>query len=63
MESSAEMRFEQATEGLPAGKFRCCCGRVASLDNAMTVSPNPYAMPVCELCFDEWEAKTQETVK
>lgn len=56
MESAAEARMDEATAGLPDGKFRCCCGRIGDLDSANPVSANPYAMPVCDVCFGEWEA-------
>lgn len=31
----------------------CCCGRTCKLEKAKTLSPDPYAIPVCPTCFDQ----------
>lgn len=36
------------------GRFKCCCGRIFDLKDAETVSPDPYAIPICPTCFAEY---------
>lgn len=31
--------------------FTCDCGQSCKLNDAMTLSPDPYAIPVCYDCF------------
>jgi len=31
----------------------CCCGKQCRLDESETLSPNPYAIPVCPDCFEK----------
>ena len=55
LELCAEKRFDEITDGLPVGKFRCGCGRVSDLDDALPASSNPYSMPICGMCQkDKW---------
>lgn len=51
MENAAEMRLDEMTKGLTEGKFRCYCGEIDDLDNAMSESENPYSPPICGKCF------------
>ena len=52
MESSAERAYDEMYQG--DGKLKCCCGKIFEVDEGGTVSANPWAMPVCPHCFDEW---------
>lgn len=36
----------------------CGCGNKFKLEEGEIVSPDPYAIPVCESCFEEWFKKT-----
>lgn len=49
-EDVAEMALDKMTAGLPAGMFRCDCGRIASLDRAVAATPSPWSPPICEFC-------------
>lgn len=42
--------------------YRCSCGREFDLSEGTTLSPDPYAIPVCPKCFEEWmqDHKSQE---
>jgi hypothetical protein len=60
LEDGAEARLDEMTEGLPAGKFRCFCRKVADLDSAMPAGPSPYASPICPDCFEEEVKKQKE---
>ena len=53
LEEAAWLRFEEMTEGLPEGKFRCDCGEIEDLDCAVPSSNNPYASPMCRKCGDK----------
>lgn len=35
------------------GKMRCCCGKWFCENQAETLSPDPYAIPVCPECFEK----------
>lgn len=50
MEECAEKILDDMTEGLPEGKFRCFCGEVEKLDNAVPSTPSPYSPPMCLKC-------------
>jgi hypothetical protein len=54
LEDAAEKEFFEMTDGCKEGYFKCSCGRVASLDDAHPVSNSPFAMPVCDVCFDDF---------
>lgn len=58
-EDAAEATMDRMTEGLPAGKFRCDCGRVSELENAVSASPNPWSPPICPHCAEESMNQTQ----
>ena len=32
----------------------CACGNKFKIEEGETVSPDPYAIPVCPECFDKW---------
>jgi hypothetical protein len=53
VECAAEQRLDEMTEGQPPGKFKCSCGNVDDLDDAMSASANPYSEPICGKCADE----------
>ena len=40
-----------------AGTFKCNCGRNAPLEEMTTISPDPFAIPVCKKCEDEYRRK------
>lgn len=51
MEAAAERQFD---EQMTKDGFRCSCGRVFDPDKeGGTVSPNPWAMPVCGECLEK----------
>lgn len=52
LEAGADAAHSEATKGLPKGKWRCGCGRIADEDDMHTLSPNPYASPGCGVCLD-----------
>ena len=48
-----ERRCEDwATEFVHGDTMTCCCGKTCSLGEAQTLSPDPYAIPVCPDCFE-----------
>lgn len=51
-EDAAEQRLFEMTKDLPKGKFRCSCGKIGDLDNAMSASQNPYSEPICGKCSE-----------
>jgi len=52
MERLAELEYDKMSQ--PGGKLKCDCGRIFDPDKeGGTVSPNPYAMPVCGECLEE----------
>jgi len=52
LESTAEIQYDKMIQ--PNGKLKCDCGRLFDPDEeGGTVSPNPYAMPVCGECLEE----------
>lgn len=54
MEDAAETGFYEMTKDCPAGHFRCGCGRLDKFDNTGPYSNDPYALPICGQCWDEW---------
>lgn len=58
-EDAAERRLDEMTEGLPKGKFRCACGKIDDLSNAVSATVNPYSDPICLECQAErgWPRK------
>ena len=34
--------------------FICSCGKLCRLIDGQTIDSNPYAIPICPECFDEW---------
>lgn len=52
-EASAERAYDELSQ--PDGKFKCyLCGAIFDPDEeGGTLSPDPYAMPVCGSCFDK----------
>lgn len=52
MEDGAEAAHDRMLQ--PDGRLKCDCGRIFD-DSAEggTLSPDPYAMPVCGDCFEK----------
>ena len=49
-----EQRCEAwAADNVQGDCFTCSCGNVCNLGDAETLSPDPYAIPVCGECFDK----------
>jgi len=44
----------------PDGRFKCCCGKLFKLEDGETLSPDPYAVPVCPDCEDEYFSKAND---
>lgn len=40
-----------AIDNVRGDEMKCCCGRTCKLSEAETLSPDPYAIPVCPDCF------------
>lgn len=66
-EASAERAYDEMMQ--PDGKMKCPCGALFDPNcEGGTISPNPYAMPVCPKCwegaFDESQSrqKVQENL-
>jgi len=53
MEASAERNYDEMDQG--EGKLKCSCGKIFNVDEGQTVDPNPWAMPVCPDCFNEYK--------
>lgn len=54
-EDAAESSYDRMTKGLPPFKYKCGCGRIVDERVELNfVSPNPWAMPVCNECLDEY---------
>lgn len=48
-----EARCEDwAFDNVKGDVMTCCCGKTCKLDEAETLSPDPYAIPVCPSCFE-----------
>jgi len=43
-----------ADDNIKGSKFLCSCGKWCELNDAETLSSNPYALPVCSVCADKW---------
>ena len=43
--------------------YRCDCGKIFDINEGVTLSPDPYAIPVCPDCFEEWEKETKNPDK
>jgi len=50
MEDAAMSVYADMTEGLPAGKFRCSCGKIEDLNNASPATNSPYSRMICREC-------------
>lgn len=50
MEAAAEIRYDEMDQG--NGKLKCSCGKLFDLGEGGVPSINPYAMPVCNECFE-----------
>lgn len=55
-----EMRCEDwEAENVKGDIATCCCGRKFKLADGETVSADPYAIPVCPICFEEWVSERE----
>jgi len=53
LEDAAESAYYEMAQ--PGGNLKCGCGDIFNPEEeGRTVSANPYALPVCSKCFDEW---------
>ena len=52
LEDAAEAAYAEMEQ--PDGKLKCGCGNIFRPEEGETLSPNPWAMPVCQECFDAW---------
>ena len=43
------------------GRLLCGCGRIFDEREGAVISANPYAMPVCGACFEEWREAIKES--
>ena len=58
-EDAAETQYYRMIQ--PDGMMKCYCGRFFDPDEEGTViSQDPYAMPVCNSCFQEFESNRSE---
>ncbi len=46
-----------AMENVRGEDFRCACGEWCPLSDGDTISPNPWAKPICPKCLDEYFMK------
>ena len=51
LESSCERWYD---ENVNKDIMTCSCGQKCKLDEAETVSSNPYSIPVCPICFEKF---------
>jgi hypothetical protein len=49
LEHYAEKRYDEMEQ--PDGRLKCDCGNLFNAAEGEVLSPNPYAMPVCQECF------------
>lgn len=42
-----------AIDNMRGDEFKCSCGKWCKLSEGETMSPNPYAIPLCRQCFDD----------
>ena len=53
LEDAAELEYDKMLQ--PDGRLRCSCGLFFDPDSeGGPISSNPYAMPVCSVCFEKW---------
>jgi len=52
LEVGAEIAYDEMLQ--PDGRLKCWCGKLFDPnEEGGTVSPNPYAMPICGDCFEK----------
>jgi len=50
-----EARCERwAEDNVKDKMFKCSCGKWCDIGDGGTISPDPYAIPICCDCFEEW---------
>jgi len=57
-ESSAERRLDEILQ--PDGRIKCQCGELFDPGDGITTSPDPYAIPICPKCSEEWMKEMEE---
>lgn len=54
IESAEIFAQSWANDHVKDNKFLCGCGNWCDMKDGETLSFNPYAIPVCPDCFNEW---------
>jgi len=49
-----------AYDNIKGNQFKCGCGKWCDLQDGETLSPNPYAIPVCPDCAEEHYKKKEK---
>ncbi len=58
LEDCAEQQYDNMLQS--NGRLKCGCGKVFDPDTeGGTVSLNPYAMPICGDCLEDWLRKEE----
>jgi len=57
MEDAALRQYEDMEIPGKPGFLRCYCGRMFDENKGTVLSPNPYEMPGCPKCAEEWFKK------
>lgn len=53
-EDRAERAYNEATDGMPDGKYKCPgCEEVRDLDDMHPANSDPYGLVVCWSCMEE----------
>lgn len=53
-----ERRIEDwAFDSVNGNVMTCPCGKTCDINQAETLSPDPYAIPVCPDCFDDYMSR------
>ena len=59
LENTAEAEYFKILQ--PDGRLKCACNKLFAADKGGgIISSNPYAMPVCGNCFNEWEKSMED---
>ena len=62
LEDAAESAYYEMLQS--DGRLKCGCGKLFNPEEEGAVlSPNPYAMPSCGSCFEEWEGEQREIAR
>lgn len=59
LENTAEAEYFKILQ--PDGRLKCACNKLFAADKGGgIISSNPYAMPVCGNCFNEWKKSMED---